>query len=117
MQSAPGASCRRVRDRGERCHVASPPQEQNHTAPPALAARIRFHAAGRTPLTWHTTTPRQRLPTLHGLARDSPCTGRKAPGSVAGEARLSPDVAAPALWWSLSAGLCAPPGGGFPKPG
>ncbi len=99
MQSALYVSCRPVRDRAERCHAASPHPAQNHTGPPALAARIRSHAAGRTPLTRHTTTPPQRLPTLHGLARDSPCTGRRVPGSVAGEARLSPDAAAPALWW------------------
>src|SRR5437879_2324282 len=50
--------------------AASPRRAQNHTGPPKVAARIQFCAAGRTPLTRHTTTPlRLRLPTPHGLAR------------------------------------------------
>ena len=117
MRSAPCVSCRPVRDRVERCHAASPRQAQNRIGPPALAARIRFRAAGRTPLTRHRITPRRRRPpTPHGLARDSPCTCRKAPGSVAGEVRLSPDAATPALWWSWSAGLGVRPRGRSPAP-
>src|ERR1019366_1782465 len=106
----------RVIDHGETCHADPPRRAQNHSDPPALAARSRFRAAGRTPLTRYTTTPRRPPPTPHGLARDSPCTGRKAPGSVAGKARPSRFGAVPVVRSSWSAGLCVPPRGRFPAP-
>ena len=49
--------------------------------------------ADRTPSTPDTTTPRRPPAVPHGLARDSPCTWSKAPGSVRGAVRLSPSAA------------------------
>src|SRR5205814_4905162 len=94
------------RVRGETCHAEVPPRAQNHTGPPAWAARIRFRAAGRKPLTRYTITARRPPAVPHGLARDSPCTARKAPGSVAGGVRLSPLDAVAVGRSSWTAGLC-----------
>jgi len=115
-RSAPCVSCRPVPARAATCHAGVPRRAQTHTVPPLRAAGTRCRDAGRTPSMRDTTTLRHPPAVPHGLARDSPCTGRKAPGSVGGRVRLSPDAATPARRWSSTAELVAPLHGKSPAP-
>src|SRR5215468_6762984 len=92
----------------EKCRAEALCPEESPGGPAVRAAGIRSRAAGKRPSTPHTTTVRHPPSVPHGLARDSPCSDRTAPRSVAGRARLSPGAATPARWRSSSAGPGVP---------
>ncbi len=115
-RSGPFVSCRPVPPRGVRYRAASPRPARSDTGLTPRAAPVRSRAAGRTPSRPDMIARRPRPSVPHGLARDSPCTCRKVPGSVGGGVRPSRSVAVPAPRWNSNIGPCAPPRGKSPAP-